>query len=226
MQTTFFRTARARVLPLLLGGLFLISGFPSVAKAGSLTYIATGVLFDIADPNDAFEGELSLGMPFSGTIQYETGSSPVSTRSNSAQFEWDPLGSAFSITISLGSITASTDPAGRGSILISNNASGYDRFGGLGFSAFSTGADITMLEFAFRDSTMTAWDDIVIPTAALDIADFDYAHIGMVVSNSTGIGVALGQIDTLTLIPEPSTALLLLLGLTGMAGMRRNHRRH
>ena len=219
------RPSLTRALPLLLGGLLLGSLPLSAAKADSLTYLATGVLFEIADPNDAFQGELSLGMPFSGTIQYETGSSPVHTSSGSAQFEWDPLGTAFSISISVGPITASTNPAGRGTMGVTNNGGGYDRFGALAFGTVSTGANITIMDFVFRDSTASAWNGVAIPTE-LDLADFDYTYMGIVVSQAGNLGVALGQIDTLTLIPEPSTALLLLLGLTGMAGMRRSRGCH
>ena len=97
---------------------------------------------------------------------------------------------------------------------------GYDRFGALAFGTVSTGANITIMDFVFRDSTASAWNGVAIPTE-LDLADFDYTYMGIVVSQAGNLGVALGQIDTLTLIPEPSTALLLLLGLTGMAGIRK-----
>jgi hypothetical protein len=80
--------------------------------------------------------------------------------------------------------------------------------------------------FFVSDSIGTALDNTDIPGSALltDLSPFDWNEIQLYF-NGTGFEFLNGGVDSVVVIPEPTTALLLATGLAGFAAARRRRQR-
>jgi hypothetical protein len=81
--------------------------------------------------------------------------------------------------------------------------------------------------FFVSDSIGTALDNTDIPGSALltDLSPFDWNEIQLYF-NGTGFEFLNGGVDSVVVIPEPTTALLLATGLAGFAAARRRRSLH
>ena len=210
---------RIRSLSLLL---VLISPLiASMTNAASISWLATGTFYSVTDTGDVFEGQISIDTPFTGIFQYDTSSIPYETHPDAEYYAFDPSEGFLSMSLFVGSIEAYSIPSGSARMGVQNdNAVGFDHFQLNHFDASSVVGNVTSLEVAFRDSTGTAFSDLAIPTS-FDLGDFDTHYFGLTASAGEDLGVALGEIQSLTLIPEPGTAALLAFGLAALSTIRR-----
>ncbi len=204
------------------------------ATAAPIRYLASGVLYDVADPFDVLGGQLTVGMPFEGSFTYDPAASPISitttvkasgTTTTVARYEWSPSGNRFALSMSVGGIGAQSDPAGfsRVNILHSEGRNRtHDLLQALTMNVTSTGALVGALEIVLDDRTRSVFSNPVLPYT-LNLDDFDVNHFGMLVMGRGGnMAVVLGDIQSLTANPEPGTATLVFLGLTGLSMIRRS----
>jgi hypothetical protein len=197
--------------------LSLCIGFGATAAwAVPITYELTGVLSKVSDPENVLGGQLSIDMPFTGSLTYDPAASPESTSGTSAQYRWDPTGTDFSLSISVGPIDAQSAPTGWSRVTVVDGYSDFDAFMAASSLVWSTGVNVAGLEIVMQDSTQTVFDGLGLPSY-LDLDDFDTHDFNMLAQTGSGVALVVGNIQTLTLIPEPGTATLLLVGLIGLS---------
>lgn len=214
-----FRT----IVPSVLAALLLAG--PWVADtATAVTYHASGFVAEVSDSFGVVPDEVAVGTPFSAVFTWNPATSPETSDGSIATYAWDPSGSDFSISLSIAGIDASSDPGARGQVTVIDRTPGSaaccDIVQWSSTSVLSSGADLWALEVLFEDATKTVLDDVSLPTM-LDLSDWvQRAQVNFAVQSGSELGVVLGDIHALTLVPEPSTGLLVLLGLTGLGSVR------
>jgi hypothetical protein len=197
-------------------GVLLLGSVADAAHA--LTFRATGVIDELTDPDALLPGRLTLGDPFVAYLTYDP-TNPPPPGPGGRTYEWNPSGSDFALSIAVASISAASDPAGIAWINLFDTSppgSAPDLFQAGTRNVQATGASLFAIELLLQDSTQTAFSSANLP-ASLDLADFDDDWVGLTFLESGKLAVALGDIQTLTLIPEPGTATLVFVGLAGMA---------
>lgn len=199
-----------------------------LAPVGAIAagYTATGTIFLISDPNGLVPGEIGVGTPFSATFSWNPSASPTSTSATFAQYAFDPSGSDLSITLEVAGTSVSSDPAARAVFNVIDRTSGdsgcCDLVQMYAYGTTSDSLGITALEVLLQDSTKSVFDGTALPTA-LDLADWDLHQVDFLFGGGTMAAVVQADIETLTANPEPSTGLLVLVGLVGLS-LRRYRR--
>jgi hypothetical protein len=92
--------------------------------------------------------------------------------------------------------------------------------GGPGCIADDVGAYfLTNMSLSLTDSTDTAFSSDALPTS-LDINDFDSAKVSLIFQHATlPSKTVVGEISSVTLVPEPSTSLLGMTAMLFVAGL-------
>ena len=219
-------TRRSRTVSMLVASLLAWVAVLAVGAPASqaLTFRLTGVIDEINDPYADLTGRVSLGDPYVAYLTYDPLATPYDTDSNGARYRFSPTGTAFSISLHVGAITTATDPAGTGWIRVNDGPTitspGLpDLLQMTTSNVLATGANVLTTEILLSDWGQTAFSSTDLPDS-LDLDDFDVGHVAFAAFESSW-ALAFGSIQTLTLIPEPGTATLVLVGLAGMALRRR-----
>jgi hypothetical protein len=85
------------------------------------------------------------------------------------------------------------------------------------------GSDLGAIVASLHDGSATALDDLDVPTLPLDPADFDDRLMRLDFGSSFSEEVV-ASLDTISVIPEPSTAMLLGGALATLSGVSRRRR--
>jgi hypothetical protein len=121
-----------------------------------------------------------------------------------------------------------TGPGGGGgdSVTVLNTTPDTFGFNGTCGGAACIAADVgayflTNMSLSLTDSTDTAFSSDALPTS-LDINDFDSAKVSLIFQHATlPSKTVVGEISSVTLVPEPSTSLLGMTAMLFVAGLRR-----
>lgn len=197
------------------------------ASATLLQVDFSGVIDEVFDgaSNPLFQGTIAVGTPFSGQFVYDDALAPSSTTPTAALH--DVLTPPGSFAAALAGYVMQAD--GLYEIQVQNGVGDAYRasadadvtsgsFGGSG--SLSNVAFSILLEDYL---TATALSSTVLADASLDLADWVTARFAFeVVDASFDFATARGPITslTVTIIPEPATALLLALGCAALAARR------
>jgi hypothetical protein len=204
---------------------WLASTLLAVAQPALATPIAlsiTGSVTSISDPDSALDGSVTVGAPFTGLVSYET---PGMAQRGGTSFPTPPA----VISLEVGSLLVSSGPPSTGQLVITVLDGTYfgvsyqepDQPAGeggdwIGFRIAlpaSNGPLVQSLRFEFVDPSGQAVFDPSVPTGPLDLD----LLTGSLRLSASGVGgptfVVHGTVDSVALVPEPSTALLVAGGL-------------
>jgi hypothetical protein len=208
------------------GWLIALLLFPGAeASAVPIDWAVTGVLSQIDDLNDeVWGGQFQVGMPFTGTVRWDTAIPDSDADPEVGRYAADPAMGRIRLSMQVAGDEFETDPVAFSTILILDDGPAGDRIQvDTNPSVISSGPLVSGLELLLLSSRTDVLDDDSLPTA-LDIADWNQTHfLGFTSGFVSGskIGIAFGEIRTITQIPEPGTAVLVALGLGGLAWQRR-----
>jgi hypothetical protein len=193
--------------------LALLALVPSTnAHAITITYALTGTIQSINDPQGLFSG-VSVNDPFSGFLEYQTAVPADGT-------DLAVGGIAYTQVLAIVSVTAGgityTNPVAGARITVTN-CPATDCGGTADLKFFRTlGQGSPQPSVNFRDTTATALSNEVL--GPITLSAWNDVTMGVDLDPTTQLS---GAVDTLTLVPEPGTGSLLLLGLLGLATKRR-----
>jgi len=179
----------------------------------------TGTVATVDDTASAFGGVFIVGMPFAATIEYDTSIPDIDPSSTVGRYEENPA-SLMSISMSLGGvdITTSTVTSDASVLVRTDTNLLLPNVNG----PLSTGPAISQIQMLLDSSNPLAITSDALPTT-LDLNDFDgnrqMAFLGG--SLVTGLAFVFADIQTLTVIPEPGTGVLLGLGVPLASAQRR-----
>ncbi len=199
------------------------------ALATPVSFSIAGLVTQVSDPEGALDPSVAVGASWSGFVSYEP---PGVEERGGTSFPTPPA----VISLEVGSLSVGSGPPSTGQLLITvldgtYFGGGYqepDQPGGEGgdWIAFgialpaSNGPPVQSLSFDFVDASGQAVSEPSVPTGPLDLG----LLTGSLRLSASGIGgpefSVLGAVDSLLLIPEPSTILLLGCGLAVLAAVR------
>ncbi len=207
-----------------LVALWLSLSAAAPALAAPITYELTATVYQAAGDVPA---SIAPGTTLTATVSWDP-STAIETdppgADGRARYEWLPAASGASIALEIAGFSAVSDGAQTAFVNIVSPTFGSGSCCDLlqfGVSSIGTGLGITNLELLLKDGDANALSSLALPTS-LDLSDWDDPGFNFVILDG-GVGAVLSEIDTLTLIPEPSTGLLVGLGLAALArhGRRR-----
>ncbi len=201
----------------------------TTADAAPLVVNFTGTVTN----NDGLSA-FSAGDTLTGSYVFESTTPPRGT-SNSDFAVFDAVQS---LQFQIGSYSASSDPNNGEEIQI-DNAPGItmmppqnDRYGvTVRRSGGLVGPDVDFLElegFSFRldDTSNTVFSDALDPLpTSLNIADFDATNFFLFFTSDEPTATVVGTIDSIQVVPEPTSLLIWSAGAIGFVGVRRFRRR-
>jgi hypothetical protein len=169
------------------------------ALAQLYTYEFSGYVSQITNQNNAIPG-VYLNQPFTGTFSYS--SMPFSTTGIYDQ--------PASLTIKLGTFTLTHTDKQTAITVINNLTSATGKVDSFTFHASGTQGLYTYTRsgVTLQDSTRTAFTTTALPETLL-LSAFNSAKMNLTGSKGTDTFNIIGNITTLTLIPEPATLLML-----------------
>ena len=213
----------------------LLASIPASATVLRIEF--SGVIDEVSESGSdpLFQGAIAIGTPFSGELLYDDATAPSATTPTTASY--DVLAPPGSFTAALASYAMQA-----GATSLPGNPDGFEiqLQNGVG-DAYRASADANVTSGSFGGTgtlsnvafsilleeyiTATALSSTVLADASLDLADWQTARFAFeVVDSNFDFATARGPITSLvvTIVPEPATALLLLLGCAGLTlGARR-----
>jgi hypothetical protein len=198
----------------------LVWTFESESRAVPIMVAFSGEIDSVTDPGGVLPGGIGIGTSFSGTYVFE---------SDAAGFEFVPdivfYSANGSISVNVGGNLFSTSPDPLGVVLLNDQPGAPGGILGDGWvTDSSSGCNCAEPGLFFGDtdgSKIADQNDYFVPTSLVgwDLHDFGLftkdPGTGQVTEQASGL------ITSLTIVPEPSMALLVGLGLAGLASRRR-----
>jgi hypothetical protein len=194
-------------------------GLPALsipALAGPLFFNFTGTVTQTNfDPSDPFGGSIVFGTPITGTYVFDS-ATPDSDPSGSSG-SYQHAGAPYGLSINIGGNVFSTNDFLAVNVL---NGGGFDQYGVLacvGGSAACFSGDFSV-SILMQDNTGTALASDALPGTAPSLAAFQSATIAFNRNYFDDAGTFFqiqidGTLDSLIAVPEPSTAVSVLLGI-------------
>ena len=199
------------------------------ALAGPITFNFAGTVTQANfDPSDPFSGSIGFGTAITGSYTFD--STTLDSDPSGSSGSYQHAGPAYGFSINIGGSLFSTNDFLAVNVL---NGVGIDQYGVLacnGGSAACFSGDLTV-SMLMQDATGTALASAALPVAAPAVAAFQSRTISLYRNYFDDAGTfyqiqidgtldSLTQ-DSLTPVPEPSTAASLLLGCALVAIARR-----
>ena len=212
-----------RTLALSLVGAVTISSLLWPTPSGAILHEFTiaGVVTSVDDDSRIFDGLIEMGAPYSGEFfyyDYDELGSGITTVPNSVHYHREQVSGAFGITLEIGEFLFETDSSGLGELTIDDGNRDHDFFWMSMGAIFSDEFAVHRIDLRLEDPTLTAFST-ALPPPSLSLADF--AERSLTVS-ATGLESFINlDIQNLTPIPEPASALYLMTGLGLLASRRR-----
>lgn len=189
------------------------------ADAAQFRFVITGTVATVDDVGNLYGGAISVGMPFSGSITYDTTMVDIDPTSEIGRYDEDPVGSLMGLTMSVGGFDITTNPVvSDGTIVVRSDT---DLFITRINELDSTGPPIDGLEFLLHSSVNDAAITADTIPFDFDLTAFDTTTLSFVTQSGTDFAFVFGDIETLIHNPEPGTAVLLGLGLVAIGLKRR-----
>jgi hypothetical protein len=201
-----------------------LAALSAPALAGPLFFNFTGTVTQTNfDPSDPFGGSIVFGTPIMGTYVFDsaTPDSDPSGSSGSYQHSGVPYG----LSINIGGNVFSTNDFLAVNVL---NGGGFDQYGVLacaGGAGACFSGDLTV-SILMQDATGTALSSDALPGIAPSLAAFQSRTVAFNRNYFDDAGTFFqiqidGTLDSLIAVPEPSTAVAVLLGCAFLAIARR-----
>ena len=204
------------------------------AQAALVSYNFAGTITSAGDPLGNFS--ISTGDPFAGSFTYDTTLAVALSGPGNVLYEKPaPIAPmAFSLTVNGTQYTAANSSAPLG-LQVTNDAGGLQdqfvyrtAFGGSLVHPLSGSYLFSNMALSLHDSTGGVFSSTAIPSS-LDLNDFDLTGISLNLSQNLGDPgsetLFLGPITSLTLVPEPSSVMLMLTAVSLIGFARRAIRR-
>ncbi len=218
--------SRGRALRAALGAALpaTLFAFAEPAIATPIEFSISGVVTFVSDAGGVLDESVAVGAPFSGFVSFEPPgvSDTQSDTIRSVQFPAPPA----AIWVSIGSLLVAVGQPFTQPFLdltIANGGAGVRcpapcdelRFAIPGPERLPT-SPVRTLIFTFRDPTGQALSDLSLPTLPPDLNLF----AGTLAAEESGLFVG-GRVDSIVLVPEPSSLLLSGAGLAVLLAARR-----
>jgi hypothetical protein len=184
-----------------------VSTFTSESHATPIEVAFSGVIDSVIDP-DGFFGPTLIGTPFSGTYVFDSVGTISILEPSIGTAVYEPNGS---ISAVVGGISFSTGPI---SIALADNSSGD------AWHSFFGMCNCIYPAVLFSDSTGLKISDETDYFVNTSLVGWDLHYLRLLTTNPMTLQTteyARGSITSLTIVPEPSIALLFGLGLAGLA---------
>jgi hypothetical protein len=193
--------------------------FPSESHAASIDFRVTGVVTAVDDTAHLLAGWLDVGTPFTSIVHYRDDLVDVTPSPEIGHYHYEEALTAIGMALDVGSPVLRSDRAGLAEVDVHDDfLSTEDRLWVSASAVFSNGPAIEKINLRLRDPSARAFATDR-PPADLDLSDFETRTLDFVLADSTGS--VLMEVQTLVSVPEPSTALLVGLGLLGLAASPR-----
>ena len=231
----------ARVLRVWLSVVAVALVFTPVASAFPITITALGNVTSIESPDSELHSEFSVGEPITLTYTYESTTPDADTLHGELRGSY--IGAIVSASMTIGDYTVNT---GGGWIVINDDffatnspdlyfpiseRSPFAGSRGVAFNGSDVGSRFPyFLGMELMDEDGTALSSDELPSAAPTLSDFELRRFELAFAEETtagsaqGVARVFGQVTSIEVVPEPSTALLLGMGLVGLgAGRKRTN---
>jgi hypothetical protein len=192
-----------------LRGALIVAVFAQPLGAAALTLVLSGTITGVNDPDDVLAGSVTVGEAWSATIVIDE-SSPDSEPDPTLGFYYSGDETTFPFTIQLANHTV-TPTVGMGvQFEVRNELSetiNWSMFPVQGLPGFDTDAAIRLFRHLGG-----ALDDDTIAGVSWDLAEWPEAVLELSTFTDESAAFINGSVDSLAVVPEPATSLLLALG--------------
>ena len=178
------------------------------ASAGLIPFEFAGVIDTVSDPDNALDGAVQVGDPFSGSYTFDS-DTPDSYPGDPGFGQYQSH--SFAINIAGGGLAVDAGPDDS-QILVSNETYG-DQYSSGAFGFESSGVGVNELEIRLADNTATAFDSDALPVTPPELSAFSWRTMffnGVVLASDLEFNLY-GTVTSL--VPEPTVLLLLVAGM-------------
>lgn len=202
-----------------------------------VAFLVTGTITEIQDTGSVFAGtQIFVGAPFTGEIAWDTALADTESEADRGLFVADPAMGQISLSMTVGGVQVAGDPLREASILTNNDRQSGASSGPVdllvisSFNAIDNVPDMVgnlraiALQFVLSSLNLSALAGESLPTT-LDLSMWSSTRdMSFTAVRSGADGLVIGEVETLTLVPEPSTALLFGLGVAVAISVRQRRR--
>lgn len=184
------------------------------ASAAPFTFQFSGVI-DLVEDGLPISDQIAVGMPYSGIYQFDP--EGVGNSSGLPTIGAYRFGSAGFMSVDIGSINISALDlvvSVENSTLIDSYRVGND-------STFAAqGSNWLEMKLSLKDTTHTAFNNTDLPLTAPDLDDFEFSKLFYLRHVDHRFPSITGTVDTLTMIPEPSSLVSLFAASVAILSLR------
>jgi len=214
--------------------LFTTLALGAPARAVPVTIQITGSWDSVTDTAGVLDGSITVGGSWTATLVYDDSVSDVTPSSANGLY---PIpAAAFDLTFTSGSYSFSLGASENGEIAIENGVGGFDALYLYAENFLLSGPVAPGISLGFgyvnptlSDSTETAHTSDALTDLAWNLGSYDttdFYFFAEVLGAGAGQYIELdGPITGLSIIPEPTTALLHGLGLAALSALARRRAR-
>jgi len=217
------RTKFKKVIFAILVCIFL----PTVLNGQLITIGIEATVNYLNDNDNLLEGKVTLGSTITGTYTYDTNTPDTNPASETGDYIHYNL--PFGITLTVGGITFMSDPQNTMfKIGMTNATPGQmfnDSYGIRSFYNFLIldAVQVNELSWALVDSSNTALSDIILPTNAPHLSDWNSTNVLSIGGGKGGIPPCYdktfnihAEVTSVVLIPEPTSLFLFCFSLLAL----------